>query len=315
MMSFYENRRAYCVVARRTCDPENLGTWQKPSAAVGPACPNYPVGCRRDAEPGCGTGSEGLVSDGAFVAATLSGAAPAGTGKGCSPARSSSSDSGSKDSRRGGSDAAHDAARSHPLEYAHDGKSPRGERGDHSTNLEAAQPPTASCGNLPAQPGQTFYRKASRRGRAVSESTGQGAGAVRRREKPDSSAGQNPASVAVAAWDSRSPDTRLQAQRHHDLVRRAQHAGWQGHWPLHAAASPSGIYPLPETDRYGHTDGVGLAFDRGQLQHPQAPPRRVVVETPSPFPFALYPDLQFLAQSRRALVPRDHRQTTAPRNL
>src|SRR3970282_2825932 len=90
MMSFYENRRAYCVVARRACDPENLGTWQKPSAAVGPACPNYPVGCRRDAEPGCGTGSEGLVSDGAFVAATLSGPRPPGAGKGWSPSKCAS---------------------------------------------------------------------------------------------------------------------------------------------------------------------------------------------------------------------------------
>src|SRR3970040_2010259 len=152
MMSFYENRRAYCVVARRTCDPENLGTWQKPSAAGGPACPNYPVGCRRDAEPGCGTGSEGLVSDGAFVAAKLFGAAPAGTGKGCSPARSSSSDSGSKDSRRGGSDAANDAARSHPLEYAHDGKSPRGERGYPSQNPEGRHTITSATAARPCSP-------------------------------------------------------------------------------------------------------------------------------------------------------------------
>ena len=99
------------------------------------------------------------------------------------------------------------------------------------------------------------------------------------------------------------------------VVRRAQHAGWQGHRPLHAASSPSGIYSLPETDRSGHPDGVGFAFNRGPLRNPQTPPRLVVVETASPFPFALYPDLQFLAQPGRALVPRDHRQTTAPGNL
>src|SRR3990172_9213173 len=172
--SFYENRRAHCIVARRTFHHGNLGKGPKPSPAAGPARADYPVGRRRDAEPGCGAGSGCLVSDGAFVAATLSGAAPAGTAKGRSATGSSSSDWSSKGSRRGGSDP------------AHDGQSPRGQRGDHSTNLEAAQPQAAPGGDLPAQSGQTLYRKASRRRRSVSESTGPGTGAVRRREKPDS---------------------------------------------------------------------------------------------------------------------------------
>ena len=38
-------------------------------------------------------------------------------------------------------------------------------------------------------------------------------------------------------------------QRHHHTVCRAQRAGWQRDRPLHAAASPPGVHPLPQRHR------------------------------------------------------------------
>ena len=47
----------------------------------------------------------------------------------------------------------------------------------------------------------------------------------------------------------RDHDPRLQAQRHHDAVRRARRARRQGDRPLHAAPPPSGVHPLPQHHR------------------------------------------------------------------
>src|SRR3990172_11798701 len=214
MMFCYENRRGYCVVARRTFDPESLGKGKEPSPASGPARPDYPAGRRWNAKPGCGEGGRCFVSDGSSVATEVSGHSFAGAGERRSPSGPNSPHFRPEGSGDRGGYAPHDASWRDPLEHTDDGPSSRGEPADHSPDMETAPPPAASGGNLQTQPGQTLYRKASRRGRSVSESSGQSCCSVRGREKPDSSAGQNPTPVAPAPWDSRSPDTRLQAQRH-----------------------------------------------------------------------------------------------------
>ncbi len=102
--------------------------------------------------------------------------------------------------------------------------------------------------------------------------------ALRRREKSNS--GPRPHSAALAAQaGSRGPaNAQLQTQWHDDLVRCAEHAGWDGHWRLHAAASASRIHPLPATDPRQDTTGSGLASDRRQLRDAQASSRPILAE-------------------------------------
>jgi len=65
---------------------------------------------------------------------------------------------------------------------------------------------------------------------------------------------------------------RLQRNGTTELVRCAEHAGWDGHWRLPAAASPSRIYPFPAADQRQDTTRSGLASDRdnyGTHKHPR----------------------------------------------
>jgi hypothetical protein len=66
-------------------------------------------------------------------------------------------------------------------------------------------------------------------------------GGLRRREKPDPGARPNPAGSSAETGEVRNPHARLQRPRYDDPVRRAQYARWQGHRPLCAAPSPSGV--------------------------------------------------------------------------
>ena len=50
-------------------------------------------------------------------------------------------------------------------------------------------------------------------------------------------------------WEMRNPHARLQTPRHDDPVRRAQRARRQGHRPLRAAPSASGVHPLHRNRR------------------------------------------------------------------
>jgi len=64
-----------------------------------------------------------------------------------------------------------------------------------------------------------------------------------------------------------------------------------------------------------HPPGSGASPDHRQLQHAQASARPVVVGATSTCSSAFYPDIEFLAQSGGALVPRSHRQTHPSRQL
>ena len=57
--------------------------------------------------------------------------------------------------------------------------------------------------------------------------------------------GPHPTWIADQARALPDHDTRLQAARHHDPIRRAQRTGRSGDRPLHAAAPPPRIHPLP----------------------------------------------------------------------
>jgi transposase len=70
--------------------------------------------------------------------------------------------------------------------------------------------------------------------------------AVDRRKEPDPGARSHPARLADEERPLWNHDARLQAARYHHTVCRSQCAGWPRDRPLHAAASPPGVHPLPQ---------------------------------------------------------------------
>src|SRR4051794_32249343 len=94
-----------------------------------------------------------------------------------------------------------------------------------------------------------------------------------RREKPDPGARPHPAGTAAQKGTGRHDDARLQAQRHHHAVRRAQRAGRHRDRPVHGPSPPSGVHPVPGQGRPRHTGRSRPAFDRRQLCHSQASQR------------------------------------------
>jgi transposase len=93
------------------------------------------------------------------------------------------------------------------------------------------------------------------------------------------------------------PHARLRAPRHRHAVRGAELPRWQDHQPHGRAARPRRVAEVPQTHRPPDAGQVGLAPDRRQLRHPQAPRGQEVVEQASPVPHALRTNVEFLAQS------------------
>src|ERR1700730_5336841 len=315
MISTVESRRSHHLIARRTSGAGQMGRGTTLPAPIGSARPDYLQSCRGAVEPRYCTCPAHLAAHCATLASTLPGASAAGARKGCASPGSDSPGFSPQGPSRRPRHPAHDAAQCHPLERAKYGQGPGPEQRHHSPDLEAAQPETSLNRNLQAQPRQALHRETPRCGRALSESARQSPGALRRREK--SNPGPRPHSAALAA-EAGSPgpaNARLQTEWHDDLVRRAEHARWHGHWQLHAAASPSRIYSLPTTDQCQDAARSTLASDRRQLRDSQTPSRPILAETPSSLPFTFHSHLQLLAEHGGALVPRDHRQAHPSRLL
>src|SRR6266404_1578917 len=295
MLSTSENRRSHPVVPRGTSGAGQMGRGTTRPASIGSARPDYLQSCPGAVEQRYCTYPTHLATYCAALAATLSGASAAGARKGCASSGAYSPDFSPQGASRDPRHPAHHAARRHPLERAKYGPGSGAEQRHHSPNLEAAPSETALNPDLQAQPRQAFRRETPRRGGTVSESARQSPGALRRREKSNSGPRPHSAALAPQAGSSGPANARLQTQWHDELVRCAEHAGWDGHWRLHAAASPSRIYPFPAADQRQDTTRSGLASDRRQL--------------------AFHSHFQLLAEHGGALVPRDYRQTHPSRLL
>src|SRR3989304_6013689 len=137
-------------------------------------------------------------------------------------------------------------------------------------------------------------------GRALRCSAQEGDGLLRGREKPDSGARPHPAEATDETGAGGDDDARLQAQRHHNALRRPQRAHRRRHWGVHAAPPPRGVSRLPEEDRPGDPGGPGSPPDRGQPRDPQAQGRRKLAHPAPALPSPLHADLGFLAQPRAA---------------
>ena len=169
--------------------------------------------------------------------------------EGCDPPARQQAAAGGDDQAGGGPDVARDAACRHPLERAHDG----GEGGDCAVvgaqDLEGARAEAALGRDLQAVARSGLRRQGGGRRRPLPQPAGQGAGAVGRREEPDSGARPHPAGTADEEGPGRHDDPRLQASRHHHPVRGAQRAGRHGHRQLHAPPSAPRVPALSQAHR------------------------------------------------------------------
>ena len=315
MLKGYENRSAHYIVPRRILDSRHLGAGKKPSPATGAACPYYSDGCRRYAEPSDRSPSGCQQTNGPALAATLLGFSACRTAKGRPTSRSYPQNCSEENSDCCRSHSAYYPTQCNSLEYPKHGKGPGAERSDDPENMETAQPETSFGQNLQAQSRQTLRREALRCGGSVPQSSGQIVGLVCRRKEPDPSFGSNSAWVTDEEGSLWNHDARLQTQRYDHSLCSPQYARWQGDRRLHATPSASGIHPFSQENRRRDPSQTQPAFDRRQLRHPQASPRKVLAQTASTVPFALYSNIQFLGEPGRALVPRAYRQTHPSRHV
>ncbi len=309
MLSHYENRSAHYIVPRRTFHARYMGTGKKPSPATGAACPDYSDGCRRYAEPSDRSRSGCQQTNGPALAAALLGFSPCGAAKGRSTSWSYPQNYPEENSGCCRSHSAYHSIPCNPLEYPQHGKGSGAQRSDDTANMETAQPETPFDQNLQTQSRQTLRREDLRCGWSLPQSSRQIVGLVRRREESNPSSGPNSAWVTDEEGSLWNHDARLQTQRHDHFICSPQHARRQGDRRLHAAPSAPGIHPFSQENRRRNPSRTRPAFDRRQLRHPQASPRKVLAQTASTVPFALYSNIQFLVEPGRALVPRAYRQT------
>src|SRR5712692_5118258 len=309
MLVFHESDRiTHRFVPRGAVDLGYLGPWKKSPAASGATCANHPYGGRRNIQSGDYPRDGDLSPYGAALAGALLGPSPAGSETGCAPSWPHSKNSGTKNPGCGQSDPAHNASRCDALEYASHGRIPRAQRSDDPSNMEAAQPQASLGQNLQTQPRQALHRETVRCRWPVSESSGQVPGFVRGRKEPNSGPRQDPTRPADEERPLRDHDPRLQTPWHYHLVCGPQYARWQSDRGLYATPSAPRVHSFPQENRWRNPVWACASSDRGQLRYAQAPAREILAQTASSVPSALYPDLEFLVESDRALVPRDHRQ-------
>ena len=141
------------------------------------------------------------------------------------------------------------AWRDDALDRGRHGQAPGHQRQFGATHL--AQTWLAAASDAPVQAVQrpAVRRQAARHRRALCRSAGACRRSLDRRKEPDPGARSHSARPADEEGSLRHHDARLHQAWHHHAVCRSQRAGRQGDRPLHAAASPSGVHPLPQRDR------------------------------------------------------------------
>src|SRR5579875_569317 len=102
---------------------------------------------------------------------------------------------------------------------------------------------------------QALRREARRRGRLVPQPAGGLGGAVSRRKEPDPGAQPHPAEPAHEAGADGHDDPRLQAQRHHDAVRRLERLDGGAPVQLHAPPPKRRVLEVPAPHRPQHRKG------------------------------------------------------------
>ena len=312
MLGHHEKRSAHYIILQRTIQVGRVGTWEKFPLATCATRTDCPNGCGSSSESNNCSGIGYIEADRAALAAAFPGFSTGRAGKGCAPSWPYSQDSDGKDPSSRRSYSPYHSPQCNPLEHAQHGRGSRVKRSHDTPYMEATQSETPFDQNLQGQPRQTFRRKTVRRCWALSQSSGQVPGAVCRREESDSSSRPNAAGFTDEEGPLWDYDSRLQTQRHNDIICGPQHARWYDYRRLSATPSASRIYPLPQENRRRDPGRSQPALDRGQLRNSQASQSDSLAQTTFTVPFAFHPDFKFLVEHGRAVVSRDHRQTHPP---
>ncbi len=132
---------------------------------------------------------------------------------------------------------------------------------------------------------------------------------------PDPGAGSLGTDPAADARGARTAHPRLRSQRNHQPVCRARCRLRASDRRHESSSSRRGVPPLPEPDGRGGAGAPPGPRRAGQLLDAQDPIDPAVAGPPSSIHSAFHPDLQLVAEPRRALVRRtDHQvdQTLSP---
>lgn len=307
-----EISRNHYIVSRRTLNHQCMVDREKFPLSDCSACPDHPYGSGRQSKPRYRQRTPYFPPNRSTLASTFSISSFARIGKRCSASWTQTAYPAAKNQRNYRSHSSHDAPQCDTLEHAHYGQSFGSEQGNRMSDMATTQSQAAFGRNIQTQPRQTICRKASRYRRAISQSSGQSAGFVCRRKKPDSGPRQDTAFITFASRHSGTPDARLYTARNDNFIRRLKHAQRQSHRRLYAQAPASRIYPLLTTHKCQNSAGFGTASYCRQLRCSQTPAGLEVAKASSPVPLAFYANLQFLAQYGGALVPGDYRQAYPP---
>lgn len=308
-MSIHEsNNTTHQARKYRASNIGYLGTKPFHATATSSTSHDYSHGCKRKKQQGYCRCVESVTPDHTTLARKIFSFAFGWSRKGCATSGSQAPHIVGQNQGRCRSHAPYKAIQCDTLEYAQHGQRSASFGSQYPPYLANAQPKTSFNRNVQTQPRQTLCREADRCCRSLFEPTGKGSGFMRRRKKPDTGLGTHTTGTSPQARNSRTTDSRLQAQRHNDLVRCFKLTRRQSDWRLHAAPPPPRVHPISQEDRCGNTGRSATSFDCGQLFDAQASTGQELVQTASTFSSSFYTDFQFLAQHGRALVPRDYRQ-------
>jgi len=302
----HENSASHPVVPGRTCGIKDMDSRKKVAVAIDSTCANRRDGGGENPKPGHRAEVGSFQTDSPALEGTISCPSFGRIEERRPAARPYPKSFREKSAGSRAGHSAHDTTRRHTLEHPHHGQGAGNQPDGGSAYLGSTRPQASSDQDFQAQPRQTFCRKALRCGRPLYQSSRQGPGLVRRREKPNPGTRSYPARTADQEGALRDNDARLQAQRHDHTVRRAEHARWQSDRRLHAASSTPGIYSFSQQDRRRDAVQSRSASYRGQLRNPQTPAGQILDATTSQIPHPLHPDVEFLVESGRALVSRDY---------
>ncbi len=298
---------------RRTPDVGRMVHWAELFFSPGPTRQDRLHGCRWYSQSRHCQEVASFAANSSIMASAVFIFTPDWSRKRCSSSRTQTENSSTQNRCFGRGHITQQASKCDPLEHAEHGRSSRTQPVCGDSHLAQTQLKTTPCRNIQAQSGQTIQRKTPRRGRSLSQSTGQGARALCRREESNSSTRTNSSDNAGTSGNSRTSNSRLHSSRNNNLIRSFKHARWQSHWRLHATTSASGIYPVPAIDQCQNAGRFGTASYCRQLRDAQTCSCEVMAETPSSIPFAFYSHIQLMAQHGRTLVPGNHRQTHSAR--
>ena len=284
-------------------------------AALGTTGANHPDGSCRHVQPHDRFSTGYLSAYRPTVAAALLVHAMRWLGKGCPPPWPHSKDLFAEDQGYCRSYSSHDTFQCDTLEHTIHGRSPRCERSNDTSDLEAAQSQAPSDQILQAQSRQAFLREARRRCWSLPQSAGQVISALCRREKPNSSTRSHPTGPSVKERPLRNHDPRLQTQWHHDTLCGLEYARWESDRRLHATSSAPGVHSLSQDHRCRNAGHIRSSFDCGQLRDTQTSPSNLLASAAPSVPSTLYSNFKFMAESCGTMVSRSHRQTHSPGKL